>query len=310
VQANTAIEVSSLSHHYGARQALSDLEMSVHRGEIFAVVGPNGGGKTTLFRILSTLLPPQSGQAAILGFDLARQTMEVRRRIGIVFQAPALDRQLSVEENLFQQGRLYGMTAREIADRGGMLLSQLRLTDRRRDRVETLSGGLRRRVELAKGLLHQPQVLLLDEPSTGLDPAARRDLWEHLVELRHSAGVTVVLTTHILEEAEEADRVAILDGGRIVALDAPDALRSTVGGDAITIRTVDPPQLAAAVTERFGCPARVVDGTVRLEQPEGHQWIARLVEAFPGRIEAITYARPTLEDVFIDRTGKRFDPQT
>jgi ABC-2 type transport system ATP-binding protein len=307
VQSNVAIEVSSVSHRYGARQALCELELTVGRGEIFAVVGPNGGGKTTLFRILSTLLPPQSGQAAILGFDLARQTIEARRRIGIVFQAPALDRQLSVEENLYQQGRLYGMTSREIADRGGMLLSQLRLSDRRRERVETLSGGLRRRVELAKGLLHEPQVLLLDEPSTGLDPAARRDLWDHLVDLRQKAGVTIVLTTHILEEAEHADRVAILDGGRIVALDTPDALRSTVGGDAITIRSTDPPQLAAAVTERFGCAASVVDGAVRLEQPEGHQWIARLVEAFPGRIEAITYARPTLDDVFIDRTGRRFE---
>lgn len=304
---NAAIEVSALSHHYGQRQALCDLELSVRRGEIFAVVGPNGGGKTTLFRILSTLVPPQTGRVMVLGLDVAIQTSEVRSRIGVVFQAPALDRQLTVAENLSQQGRLYGMTSREIADRGGMLLEQLRLTDRRRERVETLSGGLRRRVELAKGLLHGPQLLLLDEPSTGLDPAARRDLWDHLLMLKRDAGVTVVLTTHILEEAEQADRVAIIDGGKVVALDTPDALRSTVGGDAITIRAADAAALAAAVSERFGCRAQVVEGAVRLEQPDGHQWIAKLVEAFPGKIEAITYARPSLEDVFIDRTGRRFE---
>lgn len=307
VQSNAAIEVSALSHHYGQRQALCDLELTIRRGEIFAVVGPNGGGKTTLFRILSTLVPPQSGRVMVLGLDVAAETIEVRSRIGVVFQSPALDRQLSVTENLSQQGRLYGMTSREIADRGGMLLDQLRLSDRRRERVDTLSGGLRRRVELAKGLLHGPQLLLLDEPSTGLDPAARRDLWDYLKTLQRADGVTVVLTTHILEEAEQADRVAIIDGGRVVAIDAPDALRSTVGGDAITIRSADAVAMAAAVSERFGCAAQVVDDAVRLEQPDGHQWIARLVEAFPGRIESITYARPSLEDVFIARTGKRFE---
>ncbi|MCE9553626.1 MAG: ABC transporter ATP-binding protein [Planctomycetes bacterium] len=302
-----AIEVSKLSHHYGQRQALCDLDLTIRCGEIFAVVGPNGGGKTTLFRILSTLVPPQTGRVMVLGLDVASQTSDVRTRIGVVFQSPALDRQLSVAENLSQQGRLYGMTSREIADRGGMLLEQLRLTDRRRERVDTLSGGLRRRVELAKGLLHGPQLLLLDEPSTGLDPAARRDLWDHLSMLKRDAGVTVVLTTHILEEAEQADRVAIIDGGKVVAIDTPDALRCTVGGDAITVRTADAAALAAAVSERFGCQAQVVDGAVRLEQPDGHQWIAKLVEAFPGKIEAITYARPSLEDVFIDRTGRRFE---
>ena len=301
-----AIEVSALSHHYGQRQALSNLDLSVRQGEIFAIVGPNGGGKTTLFRILSTLVLPQSGRVSVLGFDVAHQIGEVRSRLGVVFQFPALDRQLTVDENLAQQGRLYGMTSREIADRANFLLDRLRLVDRRRELVNKLSGGLRRRVELAKGLLHGPQLLLLDEPSTGLDPAARRDVWDHLAALKREDGVTVVLTTHILEEAEQADRVAIIDAGKLVALDAPDALRSTVGGDAITIRAAEPAALATAVAERFGCAANVVDGAVRLEQPDGHQWIARLVEAFPGRIEAITYARPTLEDVFIDRTGKKF----
>ncbi len=188
-----------------------------------------------------------------------------------------------------------------------MLLDKFKLTDRVRDKVETLSGGLRRRVELAKGLLHQPQLLLLDEPSTGLDPAARIDLWDCLRELRENDAVTVVLTTHLLEEADKADRIAILDQGKIVAIDTPEALRATVGGDAITIQSASPEQLAAGLHERFGCESGVVDGAVRLEMPNGHEWIARLVEAFPGQIDSITLGKPTLEDVFIDRTGRRLE---
>jgi ABC-2 type transport system ATP-binding protein len=186
------------------------------------------------------------------------------------------------------------------------MLARLGLADRRRDRVETLSGGLRRRVELAKGMLHRPRLLLLDEPSTGLDPGARSDLWDYLQQVRRDEGVTIVLTTHLLEEAEKADRIAILNEGSLVALDTPEALKATVGGDSITIQTTGPQSLADEITDRFDCPASVLEGAVRLEQPNGHEWIARLVEAFPGRIEAITLGKPTLEDVFIDRTGHRF----
>ena len=186
------------------------------------------------------------------------------------------------------------------------MLGRLGLADRRRDRVETLSGGLRRRVELAKGMLHRPRLLLLDEPSTGLDPGARSDLWDYLQEVRREDGVTIVLTTHLLEEAEKADRIAILSEGALVALDTPEALKATVGGDSITIRTGEPDALASAINGRFGLSAGVVAGAVRFEQPEGHQWIARLVEAFPGRIDGVALGKPTLEDVFIDRTGHRF----
>ena len=242
----------------------------------------------------------------MLGFDLRRQTAEVRRRIGVVFQSPSLDKKLTVAENLMHQGHLYGMSGLLLLHRQEEMLGRLSLTDRRHERVETLSGGLRRRVELAKGMLHRPRLLLLDEPSTGLDPGARSDLWDYLQQIRREDGATVVLTTHLLEEAEKADRIAILNEGALVALDTPDALRATVGGDSITIQTDEPAELARAIEARFGSPASVLAGAVRLEQPDGHQWIARLVEAFPGRIQAITLGKPTLEDVFIERTGHRF----
>jgi ABC-2 type transport system ATP-binding protein len=191
------------------------------------------------------------------------------------------------------------------------MLSRLGLADRKRELVEQLSGGLRRRVELATGMLHRPRVLLLDEPSTGLDPGARSDLWQYLEQVREADGVTVLVTTHLLDEAQRADRIAIMHKGNLAALDTPVALQAAVGGDAITIRTNDPTTLAADIERQLSATAKVVDGSVRLEQANGHQWIARLVEAFPDRIESITLGKPTLEDVFIHFTGHRFwsDPQ-
>jgi ABC-2 type transport system ATP-binding protein len=302
-----AIRVRGVNHWYGQRQALAEVSLEIEPGEIFVFLGPNGGGKSTLFRLLSTLLPLEHGEAEVLGFNLRRQIGEIRARIGVVFQSPSIDRKLTVGENLMHQGHLYGISGGELQRRSETLLERFKLTDRVRDRVETLSGGLRRRVELAKGLLHHPRLLLLDEPSTGLDPAARNDVWDYLRQLREQDGVTVVLTTHLLEEADKADRIAILDRGKLVALDTPDALRSTVGGDAITIQTAAPELVAAGIRDRFGCTAGVMEGNVRLEMPDGHQWIARLVEAFPGQISAITLGKPTLEDVFIDRTGHRME---
>ena len=301
-----AVEVAQVSHCYGSRRALDSVSLEIGRGEIFAFLGPNGGGKTTLFRLLSTLIPLQAGTVRLLGYDLARDRTAIQQRIGVVFQAPSLDRKLTVAENVRHQGHLYGLSGRELAQRQAEMLGHLGLADRAADRVETLSGGLRRRVELAKGLIHRPQLLLLDEPSTGLDPGARSDLWDYLHRIREEDGVTVVLTTHLLEEAEKADRLAILNAGSLVALDTPDNLRATVGGDTITIETGDPAGLSAAIARRFEVPARVVDQTVRLEQPEGHRWIARLVEAFPDEIQSIGLGKPTLEDVFIARTGHRF----
>jgi ABC-2 type transport system ATP-binding protein len=306
---DAGLEARDVVHAYGSRRALDGVSLRVERGEIFALLGPNGGGKTTLFRLASTLIPLQQGSIGVLGCDVATAPNEVRRRIGVVFQAASLDKKLTVRENLHYQGHLYGLAGRELASRAAQLLERLRVADRAGDRVETLSGGLRRRVELAKGLLHRPRLLLLDEPSTGLDPGARADLWQCLRELRDADGVTVVLTTHLLEEADKADRLAILDRGRLVALDTPEALRATVGGDTLSIECDEPAALAADIERLVGLRAAVVDGAVRLNEPDGHRLIARLVEALPGRVRSITLGQPSLEDVFIARTGHRFREQ-
>jgi ABC-2 type transport system ATP-binding protein len=301
-----AVEIVHLAHRYGEREAIRDLTFSVREREIFAILGPNGSGKTTLFRVVSTLIPLQHGEVRILGLDLRRDTLAIRRELGVVFQAPSIDKKLTVIENVVHHGRLYGLGGRDLHSRADEMLSRLGLADRRRELVEQLSGGLRRRVELATGMLHRPRLLLLDEPSTGLDPGARSDLWQYLEHVRDNEGVTVVLTTHLLEEAQRADRIAIMHRGELAALDTPAALQAAVGGDAITIRTANPASLAAEISQRFNIRAVEVDGSVRLEQPDGHQWIARLVEAFPDRTDSITLGKPTLEDVFIHFTGHRF----
>lgn len=301
-----AIGVSHLTHHYGDRCAVNELSFQIEQGEIFVFLGPNGSGKTTLFRVLSTLIPLQAGEVTILGNDLRLDPMAIRAQLGVVFQAPSLDKKLSVSENLRHQGRLYGLRRPELHQREAEVQAALGLTERSKDRVEVLSGGLRRRVELAKGLLHRPRLLLLDEPSTGLDPGARSDLWKYLLGLRESQGMTIVLTTHMLDEAERADRLAIMHHGQLVALDTPAALQASVGGDSITLHTQKPAELAKLIRSRLQCEAVVVAGSVRLEQPEGHRWVSRLVEAFPDQIESLTLGKPTLEDVFIDRTGHRF----
>jgi ABC-2 type transport system ATP-binding protein len=302
----SAIVVSNLSHCYGQRQALDDLSITIHAGEIFAFLGPNGSGKTTLFRILSTLLPCPRDTVRVLGHDLATEAATVRSCIGVVFQAPSLDKKLTVIENIRHQAALYGIRGPTLRQREEQLLDRFGLSDRRRERTETLSGGLRRRVELAKGMIHQPRLLLLDEPSTGLDPGARSDLWQHLKLLQGEFGVTVVMTTHLLEEAEKADRIAILNQGKLVASDTPDALRATVGGDSITLTTGDAKALAESICAQFHIDAQIVDNKVRLELPDAGTWIAKLVEAFPGKIDALTLAKPSLEDVFINKTGHRF----
>lgn len=301
-----AIEVADVSYRYPQRQALTNVGLTVNEGEIFAFLGPNGGGKTTLFRLLATLVPLQEGSIRVLGCDIRTQADQVRRQIGVVFQAPSLDKKLTVAENLKYQGWLYGLSGERLRQRSQQMLEQLGIDDRAADRVETLSGGLRRRVELAKACLHGPSLLLMDEPSTGLDPAARIDLWRYLRRLCDRQGATIVLTTHLLEEAEKADRLAILAQGRLVALDTPDHLRAEIGGDAITITTRDAGALAAAIEARFGLKSSVFGDTLRLHEESGHQWIARLVEAFPDDIRSIAVGKPTLEDVFIARTGHQF----
>jgi ABC-2 type transport system ATP-binding protein len=277
----------------------------VTAGEIFGFLGPNGGGKTTLFRILATLARPDVGAVRVFGTDLATQAREVRRRLGVVFQHPSLDLQLDVRENLVHQGHLHGLGGRELAGRIAAALERFGLTERAGQRTRELSGGLRRRVEIAKALLHEPRLLLLDEPGTGLDPGARRDLWATLEELR-ARGVTVLLTTHFMEEADRCDRLVLLSRGTIVAEGTPAALKREIGGDVITLAGPDPEALArdlAALHPELSPVAR--DGAVRLERERGHELAARLAEELAGRIDSVTVARPSLEDVFLRRTGHR-----
>ncbi len=301
-----AIAVRGVSHWYGERRALDDVSFSVETGAIFGLLGPNGGGKTTLFRILSTLLPLKRGQACVLGFDLSLQPDEIRRRIGVTFQSPSIDPKLTVVENLKHQGHLYGLAGRLLRERIDLLTDKLGLRERLNDRAESLSGGLKRRVEIAKGLLHHPAALLLDEPSTGLDPGARHDLWRYLRSLKDEEGVTVLVTTHLMEEAERCDMLAILDHGRLVALDTPHALRSTLGGDYVTVQCERPDLLGERIRERFGVTAQPIGGALRISKSRGHEFVRDLVEAFPEEVKTISLGKPTLEDVFIERTGHRF----
>jgi len=298
--------VSGLSHAYSGRRVLQDVHLRVYPGELFGFLGPNGSGKTTLFRLLSTLVAHQEGELRLFGEDLRASLSSIRRRLGVVFQAPSLDRKLTVQENLRHQGHLYGLRGTGLERRIQEMLERLDIVARAPDRVETLSGGMQRRVELAKGLLHRPEMLILDEPSTGLDPSARRDLWEHLVNLQRGEGVTILVTTHLMDEAERCQRLAILDQGHIVAVETPSSLKRRIGGDIIRMRTPDPAALQRRVLERFGGDATVVEGEVRLERADGHKLLEPLVEAFGDEIEEITLGRPTLEDVFVHLTGHRF----
>ena len=302
-----AVDVQGLSYRYGDRVAVDDLSFAVPAGEVFGLLGPNGGGKTTLFRVLSTLVPIKEGEATVCGRDVRSDPDGVRAVLGVTFQSPSLDAKLTVGENLSYHGMLYGLRGRALKDRVGAVADRLGVADRLRDPCGGLSGGLKRRVEIAKGLLHQPRVLLLDEPSTGLDPTARFALWELLRGLQREDGVTTLVTTHLMEEAERCDRLLILDAGRKVAEGTPDALRAEVGGDVLTLSTADPDGLADAVRGRFPFDPAVIDGRVRVEAPAGHEALRDVMAAFGDRVDQVTLGKPTLGDVFTARTGKRFE---
>jgi ABC-2 type transport system ATP-binding protein len=301
-----AIQVNEIRHRYGAREALRGITLTVRRGEIFGLLGPNGGGKTTLFRILSTLLHPTSGTATILGADVVRDRERVRERLGVVFQQPSLDAKLTVRETLRHHGHLHGMAGPTLRVAADEMLRRLGLRGRENDRIEHLSGGLKRRVELAKALLHRPEILILDEPGTGLDPGARRDFADYLTEVSRAERVTIAITTHFMDEAERCDRVAILDHGALVALGTPAELKHSVGGDVVVVEGHDLAALRAGIRERFDCEATLVDGTLRIERPRAHELVPRIVETFPGAVRSITFGQPTLEDVFVHHTGHRF----
>lgn len=302
----SVISVQNIVHRYDRRTALDGVSFEVRGAELFGLLGPNGSGKTTLFRILSTLIIPTSGHAVILGHDVAADPALLRRKIGVVFQAQSIDIKLTAAENLWHQGHLYGLHGAALKSRIAEMLGRVGLADRAGEKAETFSGGMQRRLELAKGLLHHPSVLLLDEPTTGLDPGARRDLWQYLRILRDEERVTVIVTTHLMEEADGCDRLAILSEGKLVALGTPAELKQEIGGDVILLDTPNPDSLAQRMGERFRVDAKVLDGQVRLEKTNGHRFITDVVEGFPGEIEAISVSKPSLEDVFIRRTGHKF----
>jgi ABC-2 type transport system ATP-binding protein len=303
---SAVLSIRDLVHRYDRRTAINGVSFEVRPAELFGLLGPNGSGKTTLFRILSTLMIPTAGHAAIMGHDVATEPNRIRRTLGVVFQARSIDLKLTASENLRHQGHLYGLRGPALSGRIEEMLARVGLSDRAHEKAEAFSGGMQRRLELAKGLLHHPAVLLLDEPTTGLDPGARRDLWQYLQILREQERVTVIVTTHLMEEGERCDRLAILNEGTLVALGTPMELKSEIGGDVILLDARDPESLAQRVRERYHVEVQVLEGRVRLERKNGHRFITDVVEAFPGEVDAISVSKPTLEDVFIRRTGHKF----
>jgi len=307
VSGEAVISIQNLVHRYEKRTALNGISFDVHAAELFGLLGPNGSGKTTLFRILSTLMLPTAGRALIMGFDAVGDANTLRRQIGVVFQAQSVDPKLTAYENLWHQGHLYGLHGAALKRRVEEILERVGLADRAKELVETFSGGMQRRIELGKGLLHHPAVLLLDEPTTGLDPGARRDLWQYLKTLRDEEQVSVLVTTHLMEEAERCDRLAILNEGNVVALGTPEELKSEIGGDIVMLDAArDAENLARLIRARFSLEAAVMEKQVRIEIDGGHRFVTDVVEAFPGEIQAISVSKPALEDVFIRRTGHKF----
>ena len=301
-----SIEVENLSYAYQQRQALDNISFNVSCGDIFGLLGPNGSGKTTLFRILSTLMPVTAGTVRILGHDLATEVKAIRNLLGVVFQHPGLDVKLTVAENLRHHGHLYGLAGKSLRSRISELLERFGVSDRATERVEVLSGGLQKRVEIAKALLHAPRVLLLDEPTSGLDVSVRRQLNDYLAMLAQTENILVLLTTHLLDDAEGCSRVGILDHGKLVALDAPEELKTNVGGDVIIIQSTDSETLGTAINEKFGVSTVLTEDQLRVECAHGHEFVRDVVAAFPDEIQSVRYGKPTLADVFIKLTGNPF----
>ena len=305
-----AISVESVSHRYGDRTALDGVSLAVRSGEVFGLLGPNGSGKTTLFRLLATLLPLQSGSARIQGAErcwrAGQRPSTHRHHVPVAEPRPETDRP---PKTSFARGGCTGCPVRRSSRGLTSLTAQLSIADRLFDSAETLSGGLKRRVEIAKCLLHEPGVLLLDEPSTGLDPRVRHDLWKTLRELVRSRGLTILVTTHLLDEAEHCTRLAVLDEGRVAGEGTPDELRREVGGDCITITAADPEPLAAEIEAEFEATVQRIDRQLRIERTDGHELVRDLMVTFGDRVQSVTLGRPTLEDVFIHLTGRRLDAQ-
>ena len=301
--AHPAFSVAGLKKSYGALEAVKGIDFEVPTGETFGFLGPNGAGKSTTIKILCTLTTPSAGKAKVAGYDVATQRDEVRRHIGLVFQDTTLDDYLSAAQNLRFHAELYGLPAPVVGPRLTQVLEMVGLNDRRDSLVGTFSGGMKRRLEIARGLLHSPRVLFLDEPTVGLDPQTRSSIWGYIHELKRREAITIFLTTHYMDEAEYCDRIAIIDGGRLVALDTPSALKARVGKDVVRMRTADDAAAMIALRDRFGVAPTQHDGALRFEVAEGERFIPRLFAELGIPIQSVNVARPSLDDVFMSFTG-------
>jgi ABC-2 type transport system ATP-binding protein len=299
-----AVEVVGLRKEYGALTAVDGVDLSVRTGETFGFLGPNGAGKSTTIKILCTLVAPTSGTARVAGHDVVAERAEVRRHIGLVFQDTTLDAYLSAELNLRFHAELYGIPKDALEPRLRQVLEMVGLWDRRSDKVQNYSGGMKRRLEIARGLMHSPRVLFLDEPTVGLDPQTRASIWGYINELREQEQITIFLTTHYMDEAENCDRIAIMDAGRIVALDTPEALKASVGVDRVRISTADDDAAIAALAEQFDIDAEVRDGLVTFGVADGERFVPRLFDSLGVPIRSVETTRPSLDDVFLTYTGR------
>ncbi|HBT46708.1 MAG TPA: ABC transporter ATP-binding protein [Peptococcaceae bacterium] len=298
------IEVDKLKKVFQSIVAVDGISFEVKEGEIFGFLGPNGAGKSTTIKILCTLLRPTSGRALLAGFDVVREPDTVRRSIGIVFQENSLDDRLTAAENLYLHGLLYGLPRRLLKQRMEEVLEMVDLAARQKDLVRNFSGGMRRRLEIARGLLHHPRILFLDEPTIGLDPQTRKAIWEYIHGLRREKNITIFMTTHYMEEAENCDRIAIIDHGRIQALDTPANLKQRLGGDVLIVTPADGADLAPLIAARYGLEPQPVEEGLRLQVADGAAFILQLAADFRGRIKSISLRRPTLDDVFLSLTGR------
>jgi ABC-2 type transport system ATP-binding protein len=298
-----AIAVHALTKNFGEVQAVSGVDFEVAPGEVFGFLGPNGAGKTTTINMLCKLARPTSGSATVAGHDVVRERDDVRRNIGLVFQDPTLDSYLTAAQNLKLHAELYGVQSDLVKPRTEQVLNMVGLWERRDTKVMTFSGGMRRRLEIARGLMHSPRVLFLDEPTIGLDPQTRRSIWSYIRQLKEQEEITIFMTTHYMDEAEWCERIAIMDHGQIVALDAPETLKAQVGTDRVMIHTRDDERAIAALEERFGLEARVVEGAVTFGVPAGEEFVPRLFAELGIPIRSVSVSRPTLDDVFMSYTG-------
>ena len=298
------ITVRSLAKSFGPIEAVKDVSFDVRAGEVFGFLGPNGAGKTTTINMLCTLVKPSRGHAEVNGHDVVTETNAVRRSIGLVFQETTLDDYLTAEQNILFHALAYGVPKAVREERSRELMTLMELWERRKARIRTYSGGMKRRLEIARGLVHLPRVLFLDEPTLGLDPQTRNRIWEYILDLRQREELTIFLTTHYMDEAENCDRIAVIDRGQIVALDTPDNLKDQVGGDMLTLRADDVEQAAVELRAAHSLEPEIRDGAITVRVPNGEEFLPKFVRGFEGKIQSIGLRRPTLDDVFLHLTGR------